>query len=319
MKYYLYLLSLLTFVFQSNAQFVGNVPSENEKNYRSMASAPKSITRNVLQDKNGKFWFATWDGIVTYDGKQFANISIKEALGQFRVFSLLEDKAGNLWFGTISAGLYRFDGKSFTHFTTSDGLSHNSILSLFEDHEGNIWLGSETGITKYNGKTFTPFKTSDSPNGNINTIAQDKNGTMWFGTRYGINGDLCCYDGKSFQYLKNKQGLPFANVRSIIEDKSGDIWIGGQNGLICYNGKSFTTISSNFIGNIFEDRAGNLWVSEDGRSKWQLNKYHGKRATEIATNTMFFGVTEDLSGNIWVGAVDGVWRYNGKSIDHLTD
>src|SRR6218665_1170023 len=41
----------------------------------------------------------------------------------------LQDKNGDLWFGTTGAGLYRYDGKSFTNFTTKDGLSSNVIWS----------------------------------------------------------------------------------------------------------------------------------------------------------------------------------------------
>ena len=41
------------------------------------------------------------------------------------------DKAGNLWFGTTGAGIYRYDGKSFTNFTTEDGIKSNNIWCVF--------------------------------------------------------------------------------------------------------------------------------------------------------------------------------------------
>jgi ligand-binding sensor domain-containing protein len=34
--------------------------------------------------------------------------------------NVLEDKEGNLWFGTRWCGLSRFDGKTFTTFSESD-------------------------------------------------------------------------------------------------------------------------------------------------------------------------------------------------------
>ena len=42
----------------------------------------------------------------------------------------LQDKAGNLWFGTTQNGLYKYDGKSFNQFLVADGLNSNNIWSL---------------------------------------------------------------------------------------------------------------------------------------------------------------------------------------------
>ncbi|MBK8495402.1 MAG: hypothetical protein IPL50_10485 [Chitinophagaceae bacterium] len=41
---------------------------------------------------------------------------------------MLQDKAGNLWFGSTGGGVYRYDNKSFTRFTVHDGLSSNLVL-----------------------------------------------------------------------------------------------------------------------------------------------------------------------------------------------
>ncbi len=53
------------------------------------------------------------EGIISYDGKQFTNVTENEGLEKFRVFSLLEDRAGTLWFGTIGGGLYRYERRDF--------------------------------------------------------------------------------------------------------------------------------------------------------------------------------------------------------------
>jgi ligand-binding sensor domain-containing protein len=309
-KYYFkfYSILLLLFYFTScNGQILRNWNSISTK-------GPNSITRNVLQDKNGIYWFASWEGIINYDGKTFTNVTLKEALEQSRVFSIFEDSEGKLWFGTIGSGLYQYDGKSFIHFTTKDGLANNSVLCIIEDSAGNIWLGTEDGVSRYDGNNFTSYKAVDGLSGNVNSIIQDQNGKLWFGTRYGINGDVICYDGKSFTPFKNNEGVLFSNVRCIIEDKSQNIWIGGNNGLFKYNGKFLTRVSKNFIGNIFEDKAGNLWISEEDTNKWVLNKYDGKSVAKIATKNMVFGVCEDSTGYIWFGTMEGICRYDGKSV-----
>src|SRR5215217_2142640 len=70
----------------------------------------------------------------------------------------LQDKAGNLWFGTTQNGLYKYDGKSFTQFLVANGLNSNSVYSLLEDKDGKIWIGTEAGVCLYDGKTFAKIQ-----------------------------------------------------------------------------------------------------------------------------------------------------------------
>ena len=80
----------------------------------------------------------------------------------------IRDKAGNLWFGTIGAGVYRYDAASdgFSNFTKQDGLNSNHIESVFEDKAGNLWFGTTGGgLSRYapsanlrtGSKSFTNF------------------------------------------------------------------------------------------------------------------------------------------------------------------
>lgn len=279
------------------------------------AQGPRCITRNVLQDKNGKIWLATWEGIICFYGKLFTNITLKNGLNHFHVFSILEDHSGNLWFGMIGGGVYRYDGNSFRLFSTKDGLVSDAVMCMLEDMSGNIWFGTRDGLSQYDGNSFTNFSTKDGLASNaISAIVQDKFGKIWIGTSSGVN----CYDGQAFSPFNNEKGLSFYRVSSILEDKSGNIWIGSVDGLCCYNGKSqhnFPAITTSYI---FEDKAGNLWLS-GGKinlksSDMTLTKYDGKAFTTVARDQQVFGIMEDKNGNIWYGTVHGACRYDGKAI-----
>lgn len=57
------------------------------------------------------------------------------------------------------------------------------------------------------------------------------------------------------------------------------------------------------------------------RGQWMLSRYDEKSlsnkkptVTEIANKPMIFGILEDDKGNIWFGSVDGVYRYDRKTI-----
>ena len=294
---------------------------------------PNSITRNMIQDDKGNFWIATWEGIIRYDGKLFTNVTLKEGLKHFHIFSLLEDKAGNLWFGTIGGGVYRYDGKSFTLFTTTDNLAGNTVFCIMEDKAGDIWFGTDIGVSRYNGKSFTNYTTKEGLSSNfVSSIAQDKYGKLWFGTNSGVNiiyaSDSLRAGDKSFTTFTNEKGLSFQNVRIIIEDRSGKIWIGSQDGLTCYDPSasqktgenSFVNFPSNLTNYIYEDITGNLLLSEGiaNGSDMKLTKYDGKSFTNITTEKQVFGIIQDKTGNIWFGTANGVCRYDGKSFSKFS-
>ena len=196
---------------------------------------------------------------------------------------------------------------------------------MLQDNSGNIWFGTGGGVSRYNGKSFTSFTVKDGLASNaVHAMVQDKNGTIWIGTNAGVS----CYDGKSFNDFKNNEGYPFVNVRSIIQDKTGNIWIGGSDGL--FNTKSRTTITESFTGNLFEDKAGYLWLTAADTARGMdlmsfdnkpvrnsngmvLYRYNGYALERIFENdNQVFGITQDRDGNIWFGTAVGVSRYDAR-------
>lgn len=55
-------------------------------------------------------------GAANYDGKSFTYFNRKDGLNDNTVFSIMEDKEGNMWFGTRN-GVSRYDGKIFVRFS----------------------------------------------------------------------------------------------------------------------------------------------------------------------------------------------------------
>ena len=55
----------------------------------------------------------------------------------------------------------------------------------------------------------------------IRCIFEDSKGNVWFGSH---QQGACMYDGKTFTYYKEKDGLNDNQVRSIEEDSDGNIW-----------------------------------------------------------------------------------------------
>ena len=111
----------------------------------------------------------------------FRTYSVEHGLAQSQVFSICEDKRGNIWFGTGGGGVSVYDGASFRHFTKKEGLGSDHIQVIVEDRAGNLWFGSfGGGVTKYDGLTFTHFtQNDDCPHNQNECIKGFVNDVIW--------------------------------------------------------------------------------------------------------------------------------------------
>ncbi len=130
--------------------------------------------RSIFEDKNGTIWMGNNGyGLFRYDGKSLTNITKEKKLENpnfiktfeskegtlARVWTITDDKQGNLWVGTIDAGAWMFDGKTLTNFTTKDGLGSDNIWTIYKDKNNNLWFGTDgAGVYTFNGKTFQKFR-----------------------------------------------------------------------------------------------------------------------------------------------------------------
>lgn len=127
----------------------------------------------MFEDRNGTIWMGNnGGGLFRYDGKTLVNFTEEKGLGNkdfkasgksnpntlARIYSINQDTAGNLWVGTVDAGVWRYDGKNFVNFTTKDGLTGNAVNTIYKDRQGALWFGTDgNGICKFNGKSFVKF------------------------------------------------------------------------------------------------------------------------------------------------------------------
>ena len=272
------------------------------------------------------------------------------------VQSSLQDKAGNLWFGTTENGLYKYDGKSFSRFLMADGLNSNNISCMLEDQEGKIWIGTDSGLCLYDpstslstgGKLFAeiriPLPENLPPNKNeyyrnshwVFSILQAKSRKIWFSTIDGVY----VYDGKTFTpFIIDKAAGGFLssnnNAERILEDKAGNIWFGGRGteGVFRYDGKSVTNLKlkelfqdgpkpkpHNWAFPQLQDKNGNIWFSNWGGAY----RYDGNSFTPFTKSDGLPGgvtrIIEDKKGNLWFGgdAGAGLSRYDGRSFTVFT-
>lgn len=240
----------------------------------------------------------------------------------------LQDKAGNLWFGTTADGVYKYDGKIFTQFTTTNGLNSNSVWCILEDKSDKIWIGTSDGTYLYDDNKFTKIQ-MNQPNDKINTkydvwsIIQDKIGKLWFATSAGVY----VYDGKLFTSFIVTQEVKncYFKIETILEDKAGNLWFGGRcnSGIFRYDGKSITNLrpeGDNWAFPVLQDKNGDIWFNN-----WRgAYRYDGKSFTKFTKNDGLAGdvvtrIIEDKNGALWFGGEGGICRYDGKTFTITKD
>lgn len=249
------------------------------------------------------------------------------------VHCILQDRAGNIWFGTTGDGIYRYVGRSFTQFTVKSGLGGNSVNHMLEDTDGKIWIGTEAGLVLYYAGTFTEIHIpipNDLPQNKLQkshdvfSIMQAKSGKLWFATIDGIY----IYDGKAFTpFIIDGQAGGYRssnnNVEYILEDDEGNFWFGGRGnqGVYRFDGRSMTNLKPdghNWAWPVLQDRNGNIWFSN-----WNgVYRYDGKSFTDFTkidglSGNMVARIIEDKRGNLWFGG-DGLSRFDGRSFTSFT-
>jgi signal transduction histidine kinase/ligand-binding sensor domain-containing protein/DNA-binding response OmpR family regulator len=152
---------------------------------------------NALLYEDGLLWIATFKGLNSLDTRTGVFTTYNQGnlkLLSNIIFSVKNDKQGNIWFGT-DEGLYCLNKQTseIKSFTTEDGLPGNSICGIEDDDRGNIWFSSLSCISKYSPEEnrFTNFYTSDGLQGNeFSRSAHFKaaNGELFFGGINGITG-----------------------------------------------------------------------------------------------------------------------------------
>lgn len=165
-------------------------------------------------------------------------------------------------------------------------------------------------------------------NNRVNTIAQDKDGFMWFGTDDG----LCRFDGIKFKtyVLSDQLGENASSyINHLMIDSRNKMWIGTNNGITIFDYtnnlfKDFKAITSDSIritspiSDIIEDKDGNVWIGTDGQGVFRFNPNETKKLESFdysedkkVQRKSIFTICEDSKRNIWFGTYsDGIYRYN---------
>ncbi|MGJ1266136.1 hybrid sensor histidine kinase/response regulator transcription factor [Sphingobacterium spiritivorum] len=199
----------------------------------------------------------------------------------------------------------------FNRFSSEDGLSPGAVLSIAQDRDGFMWFGTQNGLARFDTRRFKIYK-----------------------------HDLRVADGE----LKNY-------ITRLLVDSQNNLWVGTRNGLMKYNSVtdqleevSLTNNKSKLYLNIsciFEDRQKNIWVwssmglfvlSNQAFSQFEFISIPDS-VSGLATNNNIRTIYQDHTDTYWIGSSSGLtqmtrnnrkvnfksFRHSNKNIASLSD
>ena len=252
---------------------------DGERFDRSQGALVDKLISNLITDRGGALWIATLDPVSpwTEDSPIYRMaeddgilVDMSQTVGREGIYSLFEDRDGNLWFGQ-STRVTRYDGHSTISLTRQDGLASGNVVTIAEDDDGNLWFGSgHDGLSRWDGQSVSHFTTEDGlPNDQImhGGIAVGEGGALWIGT---MAGGLVRYDGIRLAHFTESQGLPTNYVFAGVQDRDNQLWFATPAGLARLDGNHFVSfdtrdgLAENRVWDLGLDAAGDLWMLHDG-------------------------------------------------------
>lgn len=187
----------------------------------------------VFQDRKGKIWLATWDGLNFFDGYTFHNYkgSTKEGaiLSNNRVSRIAEDKYGYIWTVCNNGEVFRFD-PSVECFQPVELSKEYPIYSVTALSNGHVWLVAEKGrgaariVTDPFNKSFKvdvqEMKGEHDGIGRLKEVYLDADGNEWLLSNE--RGLFCIKAGTAVindKFSYEKSGL-YKGVFSVWENDS---------------------------------------------------------------------------------------------------
>lgn len=218
---------------------------------------------NIVQDRNGVFWFTNFLESKGMTGELVAIDPAKNSFTRYNFFhaenygntSIFTDRDNAIWIfcdeGLNKKMLYRFSRQtgradiaaSFPAAPLSNS-QYPFVSAWLQDTNNNLWFATVQGIFMYTPSTNSwkhwqniPGNTASISSNMLFTICGDPKEPskyLWIGTNGSGFFRFEMATGKCIRY-NDKDGLPNNVVYAILSDKAGNLWLSTNRGLSCFD------------------------------------------------------------------------------------
>lgn len=269
---------------------------------------------HLLADRHGTIWLATvGQGLWQLGpGGISGRATVQNGLLSDGIWSLLEDREGNLWVGTHE-GLNRLS----RHVVTP--LVDLGITSSIARGVGNlIWAASSDGLIRFTVDTDnTPARTT-FPIAGLRTLHANPYGDVWVASRNG----LYRFSDGTFTPVRSGTGAAFSQVTAMTADHDRVVWFAdAEQGLWRWVAGHVSpapdayVVAGRRIKVMRTDANGTLWMAfESGtllaRTTDDVFTTYGKE--DGLPHETILGLWDDAETGFWVAGSHGLSHLEGR-------
>ena len=246
-----------------------------------------------------------------------------------------------VYIGSLKGGVKELNltsGKLNDLLLTDENGESVYCRDLLMSSDNELWIGSESGIYIYNlrtrqynhlkSSTYDAYSLSDNA---IYALCKDREGGIWIGSYFGgVN-----YYPRPYSYFEKyyprglDNGLRGKRIREFCRDNRGILWIGTEDGgLNRFNPQtkdiSFYAPSTGFRNIHGLCLVGDyLWVGTfskglkviDTRTGSIVKSYQKNESPRSLIDNSIFAICKTATGDVYLGTMFGLLRYNKQTDD----
>jgi PAS domain S-box-containing protein len=302
---------------------------------------PSVQLRRIIQDRQGFMWFATYEGLLRFDSREFRTFRHDPAdpnsLSSNTTWDLVEDADGNIWVGSDGGlDVWRRASEDFASAGATGDAAHRLsspfVRRVLLDGEHGLWIGTFGGGLNWMDRRTGRVEIHRARPGQPEALAddyildlfRDAAGTLWIGTQ---SAGLVVFDPatKRFRTLRhdasNPRSLAGDRVSAIGEDGEGSLWVGTTGGVsrldrerrlfenFPFVAGDAEALQGSKVDAILRDRDGWMWFGTDGgglsRFEPATRSFAHFRQVRGDPTTLVSNVVpaifQDRTGDYWVG------------------
>jgi ligand-binding sensor domain-containing protein/signal transduction histidine kinase len=207
------------------------------KLFRHESGDPSSVSNDtvsyLLIDRKGILWIGTRDGLNKFDPVTerftvYRDETSPNSGGQ--IWSMAEDRDGNIWIGSEGSGLLKFDRNAQQLRAGMLAVSNPYVTAVYIDRANTLWAGTFNGLDRLDlttGKATRYAEENGFASTKISCILEDANGHLWLSTNKGISKfDSSAGTTQNFSVADGLSG-DLTGYNACWKSTSGEMFFGG--------------------------------------------------------------------------------------------
>lgn len=268
----------------------------------------------------GSLWLGTRLGLMRLDGDRIVPSGLDAGLDATAIESLLVDRGGTLWIGTVPALYRRLPSGSLEQVDDGDLVRHPWVRALYEDHAGNLWMGTHIeGLYRaWNGWTRRVSGRDGVDDTLVWSIVRAPQGGIVLGTNSGVQ----IFDGKRVHPLIPGSALPNPSAYELFHDHRGRLWVGTRAGIAVFeHGRkvappALAALDNLRIDDIREVADDDFWIgTSEGLYRWRQGGLVRADPDASAAAAIIRTILPLAPGRLYLGTEDGVREWHDGKLE----